>query len=76
MFVITVWSLPATLKVLSFASIAGIAIVEAISGEIELEAMSREMRHASRVTEKNDRQDLYNLQFVYSEMIIAMLCVL
>ena len=39
MFVINVKSLPAKLKVLSFALIAGIAVVDVISGEIESEAM-------------------------------------
>ena len=39
MFVINVWSLPAMLKVLSFASIAGIAAVDVIPGEIESEVM-------------------------------------
>ena len=39
MFVIIVWSLPTMLKVLSFASIAGIAVVDAIPGEIESEVM-------------------------------------
>ena len=39
MFVINVWSLPAKLKVLSFASIAGIAAVDVIPGEIESEVI-------------------------------------
>ena len=39
MFVINVWSLPATFTVLSFALIAEIAIVDVISGEIESEVM-------------------------------------
>jgi hypothetical protein len=39
MFVMDVRSLPTKLKVLSFASIAGIAVVDVISGEIESEVM-------------------------------------
>jgi len=39
MFVMNVWSLPAKLKVLSFASIAGIALLDVVPGEIESEVM-------------------------------------
>jgi hypothetical protein len=39
MFVTNVWSLPAMITVLSFASIAGIAVVDVIPGEIESEVM-------------------------------------
>jgi hypothetical protein len=39
MFVMNVWSLPTMSKVLSFASIAGIAIVDVISSDFELKVM-------------------------------------
>ena len=43
MFVTNVWSLPATITVLSFALIEEIAAVDVISGEIESEVMVVEM---------------------------------
>ena len=44
MFVMDIRSLPAKLKVLSFAWIAGIAVVDVIPGEIESEVMGVQLR--------------------------------
>ena len=55
MFVINVWSLPAKLKVLSFASIAGIAAVDVIPGEVESEVMVSSDKYQSKYVKINSR---------------------
>jgi hypothetical protein len=62
MFVIDVRSPPAILMVLSFASIAEIAIVEVVSGEIESEVMVVVHSYQSKYVKINSRADRLDVQ--------------